>query len=140
MTPNEAVEGDSTAENGDGDQLSDVDAETVEQRDPEAFVSESPFIELLAPGGKARILLALIRVRGEKLNPSAICERAAIDRATWYDHRDLLVERYQVIEEAGNAGNSPLYRVDMDDPIIKRLSEVYDLAAQRRNRATDPDR
>jgi hypothetical protein len=138
MTPDEAVKDDSAAENGE--QLPNVDAEAVEQRDPEAFVTESPFIELLAPGGKARILLALIRVRGEKLNPSAICDRAAIDRDTWYEHRDRLVERYQVIEEAGHAGNSPLYRVDMDDPIVKRLSEVYDLAAERRNRVTDPDR
>jgi hypothetical protein len=44
-----------------------------------------------------------------------------------------------VIEEARNAGNSPLYRVDMDHPIVQHLDGVRDLAAVERNRATDPD-
>lgn len=121
----------------DGVSIPDVDSETVAERDPNAFVTESPFVELLVPGAKVQILLALIRLGGEKVNPTELCERAAIDRHTWYEHRDDLVDRYDVIETAGHAGNSPMYRVNLDDPIVKRLAEIYDLAAERRNRATD---
>lgn len=127
------------SEMADSDESEEVDEETVKNRDPEAFVTNSPLVDLLTPGGKVKILLALIRLRGGKLNPAGICERAAITHDTWYEHRDDLINLYGVIEEAGNAGNSPLYRVDMDDPIVKRLEEILDLAAERRNRATAPD-
>ena len=118
----------------------EVDAEAVANRDPEAFVTENPLVELLTPAAKVKILLALMRLRGGKLNPTGIAERAAITQHTWYEHRDELVDVYGVVEEAGNAGNSPLYRVDMSNPIVQRLEEILDLAAERRNRVTDPDR
>lgn len=121
-------------------EMNEIDEETVKNRDPEAFVTNSPLVDLLTPGSKVRIMLALIRVRGEKLNPSAICERAAITHDTWYKHRDDLINLYGVIEEVENTSGSPVYRVNMDDPIVKRLEEVLDLAAKRRNHATDPDR
>jgi hypothetical protein len=124
----------------DRDGVDEVDAETVANRDPEAFVTENPLVELLTPAAKVKILLALMRLRGGKLNPTGIAERAAITQHTWYEHRDELVDVYGVIEEAGNAGNSPLYRVDMENPIVQRLEEILDLAAERRNRVTDPDR
>jgi len=91
-------------------------------------------------GAKIRILLSLVRLRGEKLNPSGICERAAANQNTWYRHRETLLDTYGVIEEAGSAGNSPLYRVDRKHPIVQRLDEARDLAAAERNRPTDPDR
>lgn len=122
------------------EETDEVDAEAVANRDPEAFVTENPLVELLTPAAKVKILLALIRLRGGKLNPTGIAERAAITQHTWYEHRDELVDVYGVIEEAGNAGNSPLYRVNMENPIVQRLEEILDLAAERRNRVTDPDR
>jgi hypothetical protein len=114
------------------------DAATEANRETVGIVAESPLVEVLTPGAKVKILLALIRLRGEKLNPSGICERAKISYDTWYDHRDDLLA-YGVIEEAGNAGNSPLYRVDMDDEIVQRVSEILDIAAERRNHAMAPD-
>lgn len=127
-------------ETTEGVEIEGVDEETVTERDMEEYVKNDPLVDLLTPGAKIRILLSLVRLRGEKLNPSGICERAAINHDTWYRHRDTLLDTYGVIEEAGNAGNSPLYRVDMDHPIVQRLDEVRDLAAAERNRATDPDR
>jgi hypothetical protein len=118
----------------------EVSAEKVAKQDMEAYNANDPLIELLAPEGKLKLLLVLIRMRGDKVNPAGLCERAAVDRATWYRHRDDLLDTYGVIEEAGQMGNSPLYRVDMDHPIVKRLDEIRDLATEQRNRATDPDR
>lgn len=95
-------------------------------------VASHPLVELLTPGARVRILLALMSVRGEKLNPATICEHAAIHHDTWYQHRDELVDVYGVIEEADPVGNSPMYRVDMDDPIISRLWEITGEAGARR--------
>ena len=133
MPDSNTVDGDAGEAEGD-----DIDAETVANRNPEHFVKNNPLVDLLTPGARVRILLTLIQLRGDKLNPSGICERAVISHDTWYKHRDDLIHDYGVIEEAGNMGNSPLYRVDMENPIVKRLEEILDLAAER-NRATDSD-
>lgn len=98
------------------------------------LVEDDALLHLLTPESKVRILLALSRVRGEKLNPTAICERANIGANAWYDNRDDLLE-LGVVRRAGQAGNSPLYRVDMDDPIVERLVEIRSVAADRWNRA-----
>ena len=135
MPDSDTVDADAVEPAGD-----DVDAETVANRDPDRFMRNNPLVDLLTPRGRLRILLALIQLRGDKLNPSGICEAGAISLATWYEHRDDLIHDYGVIEEAGKMGNSPLYRVDMENPIIKRLEEILDLAAEHRNRATDPAR
>lgn len=113
------------------------DKESTEIDSTEAFVQNDPLVDLLTPGARVRILVTLINLRGDRLNPSGICERAGISHDTWYKHRDDLIDVYGVVEEAGNMGNSPLYRVEMDDPIVQRLEEVLGLAAKRRNRATD---
>ena len=113
----------------------ETDAGTGTPRDPEGddvrqeHVGTDPFIALLTPGARLRILRALMLVRGEKLNVSHICKSAGIHHDTWYQHRDDLLA-YGVIEEAAPAGNSPMYRVDMDHPITKRLWEVRSLAAE----------
>lgn len=114
-----------------------VAAVDVDSRPPDAVITNDPLVSMLTPGSKIRILSALIAVGGEKLNPSAICDRAAISRDSWYDHRDDLVETFGVIDEVDQAGNSPMYRVDLDDPLIKRLSEARDLAAKQRNQSDD---
>ena len=56
-------------------------------------------------------------------NPMHICDSAGITRDTWYAHRDVLLE-LGVITDADPAGNSPMYRVKMDDPIIQRLAAI----------------
>ena len=35
----------------------------------------------------------------------------------WYENRDTLL-KYGVIEEAESVGRSPIYRMDMDDPVF----------------------
>ena len=109
---------------------SSVTTEDVESRDWDDVVSEDPLVRLLTPESKVRIVRALLVSRGEKDNPSGICERAAIGRNAWYDNKDELLEA-GVIEEAGHAGNSPMYRVNMDDPLVQRLAEARDIAAER---------
>ena len=108
-----------------------VDAETVENLDDEAIVANHPLVELLTPRAKVKILVALVRLQGEKLSPSAICDRASISPDTWYQHHEELLQ-YGVIEHAGNAGNSPLYRANMECPAIEALETITGYGAQQK--------
>ena len=114
------------------DQVDDVDVtpEDVEARTPAESMEQEPFVQLTTPGAKMKIITALLRVHGEKLNMSGICERAGIHHDTWYEHRDDLL-KFGVMEEAEPAGNSPMYRANREDPIVKRFVEIRGLAAQR---------
>ena len=118
---------------GDADRGSDRSASAATDGRVD-LVEDDVLLQLLTPESKVRILLALSRVRGEKLNPTAICERANIGANAWYDNRDDLLD-LGVVQRAGHAGNSPLYRVDLGDPIVERLVEIRSVAADRRNRA-----
>jgi antitoxin (DNA-binding transcriptional repressor) of toxin-antitoxin stability system len=110
----------------------DTDDEVSSNQDIEISNANDPLVNLL-PSARVQLLAALVRAHGEKLNPTELCERAEVDRATWYRQRDELVDTYGVIEEAGHAGNSPLYRMNMDHPIVKRLDEIRILAAAERD-------
>lgn len=94
-------------------------------------IEQNPIAELLIPGSKVRILVALIDAQGQDLNPSEICNRAGIGRDTWYDHKHALLE-YGVIEHTRDAGNSPLYAACMDDPIVEWFEKIYSEAGKRK--------
>lgn len=104
-------------------EIEGVDAETVANRDPETAITSHPLVELLTPRGKVRIIVALMQVNGDKLPVSDICNKAFIGRNTWYEHHEELL-KYGVIEEAGTAGNSTLYRANMDNSIVQLLNEI----------------
>ena len=106
----------------------------VEARDHDAGIERGALVSLLTPPSKVRILQTLITMQGEKANPTRICEKAGVGRSSWYNCVDDL-QLFGVIEQVDAAGNSPLYRVDMDDEIIERLFAVMKLASQRRAHA-----
>jgi predicted transcriptional regulator len=108
-----------------------VDAETVANLDAEAIVSNNPLVELLTPRAKVKILVTLIRLHGEKISPSGICDRAAISTHMWYEHYEVLLQ-YGVIEKVGAEGNSPFYRANMDSQIIQSLEEIISHGAKKK--------
>jgi predicted transcriptional regulator len=120
-------------------EIEGVDAETIENLDDEAIVANNPLVELLTPRAKVKILLALIRLNGAKVSPTGIATRAKISTDTWYKNYETLLE-YDVIEKAGSAGNSPLYRANMDSPIINHLESIRTLAGQNKLKRLIEDR
>lgn len=81
---------------------------------PEELLQRNPLIRLFDDGPRIRILAVLIDA-GQPLNPTSIVERAQIGERTWYNHKDELLAT-GIVEEAGQAGNSPLYAlVDIED-------------------------
>lgn len=117
-------------------EIEGVDAETVANRDEDMAMSMHPISELLTPRAKVRIILALHGMRPEKLHMTGICERAGIDPSTWYEHHEELLA-YGVIEEAGSAGNSTLYRWNMDSELAQKLTELVGEAARKKHELVD---
>lgn len=123
--------------NTEFDAGSDADADVPADSEIADVVGENPLVELLTPASKVRILMALIDLGGHDTNPTDICKKAAISRQAWYDNRDELIGA-GVIEQTRKTGSSPMYRAVMDDEIVTRLEDVYDIAAVRqRDRAPD---
>jgi hypothetical protein len=124
----------------DGDELDDDDIPTVEipDFDPaelddlDTLFEGHPVIELLTPESKVRIILTLLRVRGDKLRACDIYERARISHDTWYKHKDTLLNKYQIIEEVGSVGNSPLYRINEDNELVDRFDALIGVAGDRK--------
>lgn len=116
-----------------------VDEAAVESRDPDGVNQSHPLVELFTPRGKVKILVALLRVRGEKLPVSDICNKAHVGRNAWYDHYEELMD-YGVIEAAGTAGNSTLYRANMDSPIVELLQGIIGHSTQIKHELIERER
>lgn len=122
------------------DDLDDDDIPTIEIpgfeweeiKDKDTLFKTHPLIELLSPPAKIKIILTLMGINGEKLPPSDIYNRARISHDTWYKYRDELVEKYQVIEKAGNAGNSPLYRINSDSGIVELIDQLIAASGEKK--------
>lgn len=93
------------------------------------FTDHSPFLALFGNESKARIIDALLAAP-EPLNPSRIIDRAGISSTHgWYSNKDDLLAT-GLIEQTGNAGNSPLYQLDESDPRVEALHKVRDLTSE----------
>lgn len=103
-------------------EIDDFDPAEIEEMD--TLFDGHPLFELMAPATKVKFILLLMGIDGEKLPPSDIYNRAGVSHEIWYRYRDDLVEKYNVIEKAGSAGNSPLYRINEDSEIVKQLEQL----------------
>ena len=84
-------------------------AGTTEER-----LERNPLLMSIGDCSTSRVVLALLNHHPYPLTPSGIAEAAGIDRSTWYDVRDPLLEVGMVVER-GEQGNSPLYGLADDD-------------------------
>lgn len=84
-------------------------------------------VDLLAPEGKLRIVVAVLEESGDEFNPARIYEHDGVSKDAWYRYRDDL-EAAGLLEEAGSIGNSPLYRVP-DGPIANNLRAAFEGAS-----------
>lgn len=123
----------------DMDDLNDEEIPTVEipgfdpeeEAETDTLFEGHPFIELLTPESKARIILAMLRVRGDELRATDIYDAARISHDTWANHKDILVDKYEIIEQVGQIGSSPLYTVKEDNALADLLEQVIGEAAEK---------
>jgi hypothetical protein len=85
-------------------------------------------------------ILAVLIGTDQALAPGTITDQAGIDRTSWYNHVDDLLE-WGVIEEDRKVGNSMTYKADHDSPLVQSLEAALDFAAaqQRDDLNTDLD-
>lgn len=115
-TPTDAPTDDQIPDQDDVDIITDI----------EQLTANSPLVTLFGNHAKTRILHVLLAA-AEPLNPSRICERAGFGSAhSWYSHKDDLLAT-GLVEQVGNAGNSPLYALVEDDPRVQALDKIHDL-------------
>lgn len=124
----------------DFDELTDDDVPTVEipDFDPDeldemdTLFEGHPLIEVLTPESKVRIILALLRVPEGQFRPTDIYDRARISHNTWHKHKDILVDKYNVIEHVGQVGNSPLYQINDDSEIVDHINDIIGAASDKK--------
>ena len=110
-------------ETSSGDVPEDADVVT----DVGELTTQNALMSLFDAEAKTRIIIALLAKDGYPLNPSGIVKHAGLSNTkSWYDHRDDLLAT-GLIKQTGNAGNSPLYAIDTDDPRVEALHILEDL-------------
>jgi hypothetical protein len=92
-----------------GDDSEQIYAGTTEER-----LERNPLLMSVGDCSTSRVLLALLNHHPYPLSPSQIADAAGIDRTTWYDVRDPLLEVGMVVER-GERGKSPLFGLADDD-------------------------
>lgn len=130
------VPADDHAENRDDLTDDDIPTVAIDDFDPadadrDTLFDGHPFIELLTPESRAKIILAMLRVRGDELRPTDIYDAARISHDTWHNHKDILVDKYGIIDHVGEIGNSPLYSIQEENELADLLETVIGAAAAK---------
>lgn len=114
----------------DSEVLPDGGDETAETA--AEYMAGHALVRALGDTPRIRILAAFLDA-DQPMNPATIAEQAAIERTTWYNHSDELLDTGLIVQD-GKAGNSPLYRLadpDRDDVLAEgdRRAEWLDKIA-----------
>lgn len=131
MTPdNQTQNNDETADESAADSTEAVDVDLNAMDDivtsAEEGAEQDPLYRLLGHPTKVKLLIAFRDAFPQAINPTRACEMVGISQRSWYDHIDDLLDT-EIVEQAGSAGNSPLYALVEDDPRTKWLFRISDV-------------
>jgi len=70
-----------------------------------------------------KILTALLSENDRDLNATEIARLAGIDRSTFYEHLDDLLD-YEMIVETRRVGNSQMYAINRENPAAEALAQM----------------
>lgn len=95
------------------------------QQDPDAVdaAGDTVLTDVFGGHAKVKILTALLGESDRDLNPTEIARLAGIDRSTFYEHVDDLLA-YGIVEQTRTVGNSPMYRIDRENPAAEDLAAL----------------
>jgi len=116
------------------DRESDTNIEEDISEVPSRVFQENPIIEVFNKPSNLRILVTLIDAGGAPLSVADIAEQAKVDRQTFYNNEELLLE-YGLIEQADKVGNAQRYRVNLTYEPIQALMDLYDTMIDAANRS-----
>lgn len=88
-----------------------------------------------------KILVALLGENHRDLNATEIARLAGIDRSTFYDHLNDLLD-YEMLVETRQVANSQMYRINRDNPAAEALAkaewELLDYVTKLESNYSDP--
>ncbi len=91
------------------------------ETESESAAEDTVLTDVLGPHAKVKILVALLGESDRDLSATEIARLAGIDRSTFYEHLDDLLD-YELIVETRKVGNSQMYRIDRDNPAAEALA------------------
>lgn len=101
-----------------------------DEDDSDNYAERSAFLPLFATEARTRILAVLVGERGDDLNVTEVAGLAGVARSTVYDHLDDLLD-LGVVEEIGEEGERPTYRLNEDDAVAEVLVDLEDALLDR---------
>ena len=98
-------------------------AATTDQTENGApYAEQTALIDLFGDHPKTKIL-AVLTAESRDINITRLAELAGSSRSTIYDHIDDLQE-LGVVEQTRKVGGSPLYQLNRDSDIAKKLAQL----------------
>jgi len=89
----------------------------------ESAVEDTVLTDVLGSRAKVKILTALLSENDRDLNATEIARLAGVDRSTFYEHLDDLLD-YEMIEETRRVGNSQMYAINRDNSAAEDLAQM----------------
>jgi DNA-binding transcriptional ArsR family regulator len=93
----------------------------------EAYADGTPLTHVFGDNARVKILSAMLSERDRDLNVTDIANMAGVARSTVYDHLEELQELHLVVETR-EVGGAPMYQINNDNDIVKRIREIEGLA------------
>lgn len=88
--------------------------------------NKSLFIGFMGDSPMVKVLDYLLTERKLDFSMTDIAENAGIGRATLYRNWDRLIDN-KIIVHTRDIGKAKLFKLNMDNPKIKKLMEIYDI-------------
>lgn len=92
-----------------------------------AYGEGTPLTHVFGDNARVKILAALLSERDRDLNVTDVANMAGVARSTVYEHLDELQELHLVVNTR-EVGSAPMYQINNDSPIVKRIDEIEGLA------------
>lgn len=88
----------------------------------DAYADGTYFVNVLGDPSKVKILATMLGDHTQDLTASDIARMSGIDRTTFYDHIDVLLD-YGLIKITRKAGNSKMYKINKDSEPAQALAD-----------------
>jgi DNA-binding transcriptional ArsR family regulator len=90
--------------------------------DSRSYAEAAALTDLLGNNPRVKIIAVLLK-EGRDVNATQIADLGGMSRSSVYEHLDPLIT-LGVIEKTREIGGSPLYQINKDSTVAKKLAEV----------------
>lgn len=104
----------------------------------EAYADGTAFTNALGGHSKTKILAVMLGDHTQDLTASDIARMAGIERSTFYDHVDELLD-YGLIKITRDAGNSTMYQINKESEAAQAIAEFEWKLLDALNEDGEPD-